>query len=228
MKKLGVNVLVAAAMAASAAPVAAGVTTWSFGPPTACGGGNFTTCMSGSIDYSTAGTITVYMQNVAPYAGDVFTTVGLFNLPVLPTGWTADNDFDHRNGNASNGLNGLGSGLRYSVGTNGSDGLGEDGVMHMFTFTFDSSDWADVLGAIGSIGVGVHAQSGPGGCSAKVGVTNFGSTVVATAADDSCASVPEPESAALLLTGLAGLAFVASRRRNGLSLVDEHGHDVAI
>lgn len=236
MKKLGLSVLVVVALSASAAPVAGGVTPgswgWSWASTSTCGGGAFTTCMSGQIGYNGMGTITVFVQNAVPYAGDVFTTVGLFNLPVgvLPSSFTADNGFTHAKGNASEGLNGLvpGTTRRYAIGANGlSGGFGED-AGHWFTFSFAQSNWAALALAANTIGVGVHAQGGPRGCSVKLGVTGRGSSVVYSDDAGSCASVPEPDTIALLATGLAALAFVAIRRRHGFEIVDEDGNDVAI
>jgi len=228
MKKLGVNALAAAALVVMASPVSAGVTAWNWNFDD-CGGNTFATCMSGNVSY-TGGVLTVFVKNNGP---GVFTQVGIVN--VLPAGSSVTA------GSAPAGftwgataLGGAGLGKtappanKATVfgydGPSGNGGL-EEGQSGTFTFNIGSLAYT-------SIGVGVHAQRGPGGCSTKFGIWNQGATtndVGPTGYDPTCtASVPEPETFVLLVTGLAGLAFVASRRRNGLELIDGHGNNVAI
>lgn len=182
------------------------------------GGSSFATSMTGTLQYLGGGILQLDIINNGP---GVFAAIGLVNVPngtvtggsVAPTGWLW---------NPTNQFGGAGlpqktwswnappppahTGLQVGQGSR--------------TFTFNIGNLA-----YSNIGFGVHAIAGPGGCSTKLGVwrTRQGALttndVGSSGYDPTCSdvSVPEPESLALLLTGLAGLGFVAVRRRGDLT-----------
>ena len=212
---------VAVALAVSAAPASA---QWNWSWTNACGGSNFLTCMSGEISYDGVGqTINVMVTNDVP-ANDVFTAVGLFNLPrgfsglgsTLLNGWTGDGP------GVGNGLNGDLDGDYVTAETrNGVNNALPDGASGSFSFLFSNNTTDQLNSLFNVVGVGVHAQSGPRGCSTKMGVRYTGDVMAdgtGSAVDNAndysdCTSVPEPASAALLASGLFGLAIISRRRR---------------
>jgi len=200
---------------------------WSWGWINACGGDNFITCMSGDIAYNQASKmITVHVTNL-PVEMDVYTAVGLFSLPgAPPISYTSSmGSWIPTNGINGGGLPGTNFD-RYAIGTNGiGGGFDEAAGQQEFSFTFNY----DLESYSNQIGVGIHAQGGPAGCSTKMGVTSSGGVPNSGSLDPACATttIPEPITMVLMGTGLVGIAAVR-RRRGGLELVDENGEDVEI
>lgn len=217
--------------ALAAAPVAAGVPDYTF---TGCGGTNFSTCMSVDVFFVNGNYVYIDVHNTGG-GSEVFTRVGVVNVDDATTVTSAAPNpgnwsFEGEQNNGGNGLSGDGlppTVWAYQANPSPMTNGIHEGEHALFGFAFDPSV------ALEDIGFAVQAQGGPGGCSTKFGfwyengqiVTN---DVGAGNYDETCVNVPEPESGALLLTGLAGLAFVATRRRNGLELIDEDGSDLAI
>jgi len=180
-----------------------------------CGGSNFATCVS--IDVRLNGsTVGAYVLNDGGPA--TLTRIGIINLGgtmSTPPG-TSSTSNGAWNPEANQGLSGGGlpTGMWAWTSPQGiTNGL-IDGQSGYFTF--------NVTNLVSSqIGIAVHGQ-GFNNCSTKFGVwqTSSGLTTNDAVAnggsyDPACGSVtvPEPESAALLLTGLLGLGYVAARRR---------------
>lgn len=182
-----------------------------------CGGSSFATCIS--IDVRVNGsTVGAYVINDGGPA--TLTRIGIINLGgtiATPPG-TSSTPYGAWNPEANQGLSGAGlpKGMWAWTTPQGNSAYGlRDGDTGYFTF--------NVTNLVSSqIGIAVHGQGGPNGCSTKFGIwqTSSGLTTNDAVArggsyDPACGTVtvPEPESAVLLLTGLMALGFVAARRR---------------
>lgn len=198
------GLMLAASIGAS--PIAAQVTLID---GTFTGGSSFATTVTAKLTYL-AGVLTLDITNVGSGAGEVYAAVGIVNLPpgtatpgTAPAGWTWETT-QQFSGAA------LPEGAWAWVAPNPKPHRGlQEGQSATFTYDIGALDYENV-------GFGVHAISGPNDCSTKFGVWDGGSSQSATNRQEAAecgVSVPEPESAALLLTGLIGLGYVAARRR---------------
>lgn len=186
-----------------------------------CGGQLFSTCASVTLTSAVVdnkSVITVTIQNYGTN-GELFKSIGLIGVPAgtsitltsAPTGYGPPPPNDLSGGGLP--------GQTWGSSTNSQgEMLANDGsTTFTFVFTFDRELTA---GELAALGVGVHAISGPNGCSTKMGVTGGG--VVDNAGDYSqCTptTVPEPITMTLLATGLAGMSgagFIRRRKKNEL------------
>jgi hypothetical protein len=212
MKNLTKVLTVAAAISLAAAAEARA----DFSFPSVCGGNSFATCASVTLATDASGTFTTLDVTNLAGEGDVYKTVGLINVPVdvtvtitsAPTGYGTAIDPDIN----IVGYNDWGSGADAPPTDNGL----EDGESGQWVFTFSRALTAEEIAALG---VGIHAISGPNGCSTQFGVLAGGAVnnvdEEAYARCGSETTVPEPITMTLLATGLAGMGgagFV--RRRN--------------
>jgi len=230
MTKRLAGLVVAAALAAAPSSVDAqtppsGWATWtSLFTYSGCGGSNFATCISVDVRLS-GSTVGAFVLNDGGPA--TLTRIGIINLGgtiANPPG-TSSTSNGAWNPLANNGLSGGGlpAGMWAWTSPQGiTNGL-TDGQSGFFTF--------DITNLVSSqIGIAVHGQ-GFNNCSTKFGVwqTSGGLTTNdagASGYDPACVNVPEPESMALLATGIAGLLFVGARRRKDLEIVDEDGNAI--
>jgi hypothetical protein len=185
---------------------------------TTCGGNNFATCASGSLATSVGGGVTVVTINITYEGtqGELFKAVGLIGLPAgssvaltsAPAGYGPPPPNDLSGGGLPDDT--------FGSPTNDQDAmLGAAGITSgTFVFTIQGELTQQQIDALG---VGVHAISGPSGCSTKFGVTS-GGAVNNTDPNSTCAEtvIPEPITMTLLATGLAGMGgvgFIRRRRR---------------
>jgi len=177
------------------------------------GGSSFATTMTGKLTYL-AGVLTLNITNVGSGAGEVFAAIGIVNVPASATvtPGTAPAYWQWERTDQFNGAALPDDTWAWVVKPPPPQrGLQEGGSA---TFTFNIGNLQNYQ----NIGFGVHAISGPNDCSTKFAVWNGGTSQTTPEQSDEAracrgVSVPEPESAGLLLTGLIALGYVAMRRR---------------
>ena len=185
------------------------------------GGSNFSTSMSVELVYD-SGSGEVILDIMNNGGGETFTEIALINIPngvsvsegTAPEPWVWDlNSIQSPNDGFPTDMDQEG----YRVTTRATKTGLQQGETARFTFAVNP---ADAFALLENIGVGIHAQGGPEGCSTKFAVWNGGESTndAGPDYDPDCVPVPEPTSSGLLAVGLAGLVFVATRRRHGLGI----------
>ena len=178
----------------------------------ACGGNEFKTCAALNISW-VGTTATIQIRNLGTL-GETFTAFGFRNLPqgTTITSSTVDPALASRfTAGDINDLQGLGF---FANNPSPQNGLkAGDGGPFTFIITFGG---AFTPASIAGAEFGIHAQTGPNGCSTKLFVSPTG--VVNDQGDfpnPACATtvIPEPITMTLLASGLAGIGGVGALRR---------------
>jgi hypothetical protein len=185
-----------------------------------CGGSNFSTCASVQLTWS-GSTATLTITNAGallPGTGEaVFASIGLTNLPADYVWSTTGNTFNGWTQAPPNNLSG--DGIEDAVAQlnapNPSSKKGLD-VGQSLTFVFNFTGLTSQQ--IAQVGVGIHAISGPEGCSTKINIAPSGSTGSVTNSPTSytgcgASTVPEPATIGLVTTGLLGLGGAGFMKR---------------
>ncbi len=220
--RLSRSLVLAALLSVGAAPAAQAQVLFS---GTYTGGNSFNTTASMSLSYSAvdAGVylFSLNMMNLGTY-GEVYRSIGLFNLPstlALLDSWTNLDGWHLPPPDDFSGDVLTAPTVSFiSPNPGPKKGLMNDGTLGMFQFKVGGFT---SLSEVMAVGAGVHAISGPNGCSTKLGV-QAGKVLRTADGSSGCVGVPEPASGPLMATGVLGLlGFAWIRRRRGQVIVWE-------
>jgi hypothetical protein len=182
-----------------------------------CGGSNFATCASVQLSW-TGQTATLTIINagaLVPGSGEaVFSSIGLTNLPADYAWSSTGNTFNGWSKAPPNNL--TGDGIEPAVAQlNAPNPKSHNGIdvgeSLQFVFTFTNLDATEIA----AVGVGIHAISGPEGCSTKINFNGNGAITNSPASYSGCgaSTVPEPATIGLVTTGLLGLGGAGFLKR---------------
>ena len=225
MKRLGPVVSVAFALAVSAAP--AGAQTLFTG--SGCGGDLFSFCASWTGTYIDATHFSLFVINTSGVGASnplsAFTTVGVGDVSVADpssmgavTGWQNDPNMS--------GFSGAGL-LENQFGARTTNGVlnaltAGNSLTYAYTFGSSIGTFAQAQTSFSGAQIAIIDYGTPDGvnaisCSPSRGVFSASSTGAISSASCSApvSTVPEPGTAAMAATGLAGLIGFARRRRKG-------------
>ena len=184
------------------------------GPLGQCGGSNFSTCAAVSLTWDAAtqkATLTV--TNLGD-ADAVFASVGLTNLPEDYVWNVAGSTLNGWTPAPPNNLGGDGI-LDEVAQLNAENPSPKKGILvgQSLTFVFDFTGLTSEQ--IAQVGAGIHAISGPTGCSTKINFDASGNITNSPGSYTSCgaSTVPEPATIGLVTTGLLGLSGAGFLRR---------------